>query len=191
MNDGWISIHRKIKNSSWYNDSQYVHLWIHLLLSACYKDTDVKVGNDIVHLKRGQLLTSRKSLESVVHIQESKIYRILKCFENEHQIEQQKNKKYTIISIVNYDMYQQNEQQFDFLLNNKRTTEEQSLNTYNKYNKYYFMLLNKYKENPPKNFWDKLHKISEIKKTKEYQLLDIDMQKDLFIELQSMKITKF
>ena len=166
-------------------------MWIHLLISACYKDTDVKVGNDIVHLKRGQLLTSRKSLESVVHIQESKIYRILKCFENEHQIEQQKNRKYTVISIVNYDMYQQNEQQIDCSMNNKRTTAEQSLNTYNKYNKYYYILLNKYKENPPKNYWEKLHKISELKKTEEYKALNKNEQDDLFIKLHEIKTTRY
>lgn len=191
MSEGWISIHRKIKNSNWYKDSQYVHLWLHLLLSACYKDTDVKVGNNIIHLKRGQLLTSRKSLESDVHIQESKIYRILKCFENEQQIEQQKNRKYTIISIINYDMYQQNEQQFDCLLNKKRTTAEQSTNTYNNNNKYYSILLNKYKENPPKNFWEKLHKINNIKKTKEYKMLNEDERNDLFIKLHEIKITKY
>lgn len=189
--EGWISIHRKIKDTSWYNDSEYVHLWLHLLLSANYKDNDVKIGNEIIHLKRGQLLTSRKSLERDVHIQESKIYRILKCFESEHQIEQYKTKKYTVITILNYNAYQKNEQLNDCLENNGRTTNEQSMNTNNKYNNLYYFLLNKYKENLPVNWLDKIHKINAIRKMNEYQLLDNKTQNDLLLELQTMKITRY
>ena len=183
--EGWISIHRKIKESSWYKDSEYVHLWIHLLLSAAYKDMDVKLikSNKVVHLKRGQLIVSRSTLADAVHINENKIYRILKCFENEQQIEQQKNSHYTLITILNYDYYQQNEQQNCCSLNNKRTASEQQVNTYNKYNNnIYILLLNKYKANPPKNTLEKLKKIREIKNSKEFKSLDKNLQLELFAE---------
>ena len=129
--DGWIIIHRKLIDASWFNKSEYVHLWLYLLLKANHKDKEIFVGNEKVLVKRGELLTSRHKLSEVVHIQENKIYRILKCFENEHQIEQRKTKKYTVISIVNYDMYQKNEQDSEQQMNNKRTTNEQPMNTNN------------------------------------------------------------
>ena len=91
--EGWIRIHRKLIETSWFNKSEYVHLWLYLLLKANHQDKEVFIGNEKVLVKRGQFLTSRSKLAEVVHIQENKIYRILKCFENEHQIEQQTNNK--------------------------------------------------------------------------------------------------
>lgn len=129
--EGWISVHRKIMNSSWFNKSEYVHLWLYLLLKANHQDKEIYVGSEKVLVKRSQLLTSRNKLSEVVHVQENKIYRILKCFENEQQIEQQKTKKYTVITILNYDIYQKNEQQIEQSMNNKRTTDEQQMNTNN------------------------------------------------------------
>ena len=85
--EGWISLYRNLIDASWFSKSEYVHLWIYLLLKANHKDQEIFVGNEKVLVKRGQLLTSRHKLSEVVHVQENKIYRILKCFENENQIE--------------------------------------------------------------------------------------------------------
>lgn len=133
--EGWISLHRKLLNASWFSKSDYVHLWIYLLLKANYQDKEIFVGNEKVLIKRGQLLTSRNKLAGVVHVNENKIYRILKCFENEHQIAQHKTHKYTVITILNYDAYQKVEQDIEQQMNSKRTADEQQMNTNNKYNK--------------------------------------------------------
>jgi hypothetical protein len=53
----------------------------------------------------------------------------LKYLEIEQQIEQQKTTKFTIITILNWDRYQENEQQSEQQVNNKRTTSEQQVNT--------------------------------------------------------------
>lgn len=127
--DGWVKIFRRIKEKSWYRKSEYVHVWIHLLLSANHKDKKNLVNGQEVILKRGQLLTSRKALEEATGVNENKIYRILKLFENEKQIEQQKTNKFTIITILNYDMYQKNEQENEQQMNSKRTANEQQMNT--------------------------------------------------------------
>lgn len=146
--EGWISIHRKLIEASWFKKSEYVHLWLYLLLKANHKDKEVFIGNEKILIKRGQLLTSRNKLSEAVHVQENKIYRILKCFENEHQIEQQKTSRYTIISIVNYDTYQKNEQVIEQQMNSERTADEQPMNTNNNINNdnnIYLILFNKYK----------------------------------------------
>ena len=82
-------------------------------------------------VKRGQLLTSRKAISDKTGVTQSKIYRILSRYESEHQIEQQKTNKYTVITILNYDSYQNCEQQFEQKMNNKWTTDEQQMNTNN------------------------------------------------------------
>lgn len=189
--EGWIRIHRKLIESTWFNKSEYVHLWLYLLLKANHKDKEIMIGNEKVLVKRGQLLTSRHKLSEVVHVQENKIYRILKCFENEHQIKQQKTSKYTIISIVNYDMYQKNEQDNEQQMNNKCTADEQPMNTNNNVNNdnnIYFNLFNKYKEQIEKeNAGRKFLIISACKKDDDYLKLTLDEQNQLFMELMSIE----
>jgi len=165
--EGWIRIHRKLIEASWFNKSEYVHLWLYLLLKANHQDKEVFVGNEKVVVKRGQLLTSRSKLSEVVHIQENKIYRILKCFENEHQIEQQKTKKYTVISILNYDAYQKSEQVIEQPTNSKRTTDEQSMNTNNNDkndNNIFIYFINKGNEKNLRTFNEKMRFLNEIQK---------------------------
>lgn len=188
--EGWIRVHRKIIDAPWFNKSEYVHLWLYLLLKVNHKDQEVFIGNEKVLVKRGQLLTSRHKLSEVVHIQENKIYRILKCFENEHQIKQHKTRKYTVISIVNYDMYQKSEQVNEQQMNNKRTTDEQQMNTNNNDkndNNIYLYLYNKYKEQIEKeNECKKIKIITECQNCSEYSLLTQEEQDKLFYELMSI-----
>lgn len=180
--EGWIRIHRKLIEASWFNKSEYVHLWIYLLLKANHQDKEVFIGNEKVLIKRGQLLTSRSKLSEVVHIQENKIYRILKCFENEHQIEQQKTKKYTVISIVNYDMYQKSEQVIEQQMNSKRTTNEQPMNTNNNdnnVNNIFIYFINKGKEKNLRTFNEKMKFLNEIQKDEQYNNLAPDEEDNL------------
>lgn len=124
---GWVSAHRSMLLDDQYKDADTLALWIHLLLRASYEDKTIKHGGQTIHIKRGQFVTGRKSLSEASGVQESKIQRILKRWQNEQQIEQQAFSKYRVISIVNYDKYQGSEQQSDADLN--------TINNSNKSNK--------------------------------------------------------
>lgn len=117
---GWIKIHRKILEKGYYFESEYIHLWVHLLLMASHKESEFLFNNKIHKLKVGQLITGRNKLSKQTGINASKIERILKCFESEHQIEQQANNRNRLITILSWDKYQISEQQ-----------NEQPVNTYN------------------------------------------------------------
>ena len=127
MAKGWIAIHRKFMDSSIYRDSQAVHLWLHLLLRANHQGKKVLQGLKVYNVERGQILTGRKALSNETGINESKIQRLLKLFEKCHMIEQQTNNANRLLSILNYDQYQESEQQ----VNSKRTASEQQVNTNN------------------------------------------------------------
>ena len=132
MNNGWIKIHRKLLDNPIANKPHYLSVWITLLLLASHKEYEVLVGDKKILIKRGQLLTGRKKLAEATGVQESKIERILKRLENDQQIEQQSTNKFRLITINNYDSYQIDEQQNEQQMNNKRTTNEQQMNTYKK-----------------------------------------------------------
>ena len=123
--NGWIKLHRKFLESPIFKDSQALQLWVYLLLKANHKDGKVLIGNTYVPVNRGELLTGRKSLASGTGINESKIRRLLKLYESDKKVTIKKTTKYSIISITNYDSYQDSDQQ----LTNKRPTTDQQLTT--------------------------------------------------------------
>ena len=131
MNNGFVKLHRCIEDSFFWNDSQAVHLWIQLLLSANHKDKEILLSGKKVLIKSGQIVCSRNTLSSKTGISESKIQRLLKLFEIDQMVEQQMNSKYRIISIINWKKYQSSEQVIEQQMNSKRTADEQQVNTNN------------------------------------------------------------
>jgi hypothetical protein len=129
---GWIKLHRKIKDSAIWSDSQAVHLWVHLLLKVNHAPKEVIKGETVYNIKRGQTLTGRKVLSAETGINESKIQRLLKLFVKCKMIEQQTNNANRLVSVLNYESYQVGEQQ----TNNERTTNEQQTNTNKNDNNY-------------------------------------------------------
>lgn len=128
--EGWIKIHRKIlENPIICKDSDYLAVWIYLLLNATHKEIPALFKGKKIILQKGQLITGRKSMASQLKISESKIFRIINDFKSEQQIEQQTSNKNSLISILNWDKYQQIEQQNEQQMNSKRTTDEQQVNT--------------------------------------------------------------
>jgi len=129
MEQGWIKVHRSIIDKGWFSDSQAVHLWMYLLLKATHGTREVLWNGQVVKIQAGQLLTGRKKISNDTGINESKVERLLKLFENEQQIEQRKTNTSRLISILNYKKFQSSEQPIEQRMNNKRTTDEQRMNT--------------------------------------------------------------
>lgn len=130
MNDGWIKIHRKMfKNPVVCKDAAHVALWMYILCNASYEENDVWFGGNRITLKPGQLITGRKKLSHFLDISESKVERILKCFEIEHQIEQQADNHGRLITVLNWSQYQESEQQTEQQVDSNRTASEHPVNT--------------------------------------------------------------
>jgi len=127
MNDnGYVKLYRKtLNNPIVCKDSEHLSIWCYLILNATHKKINALFKGEKITLLPGQLITGRKIISKALKIDESKIQRVLSCFESEHQIEQQTSNKNRLISIVNWGEYQVSEQQ----MNNKCTTTEQQLNT--------------------------------------------------------------
>lgn len=132
---GYIKIYRKIlDNPIVCKDADYFSVWMYLLLNATHKGYDVIFKNERIKLQPGQLITGRKKIAEFLKVEENKVQRILKKLEDEHQIEQQTGNQNRLISIVNWNEYQSNEQPNEQQMNNERTTNEQRMNTNNNVN---------------------------------------------------------
>lgn len=128
---GWVKLYRQtLDNPIVCKDTETFAVWCYLLLMAAHKQRKVLFNNGVVELDEGQLITGRKTISEKFYISESKVQRILKLLESEHQIEQQTSSKNRLISIVNWHKYQASEHQSEQQVNNERTTSEQQVNTY-------------------------------------------------------------
>lgn len=126
---GWLKLHRALSDHPIASDAQSLSVWIHLLMLANHVETKRQINGRIVTLAPGQLIASRKSLSAKTGVQESKVERVLKMLQNEQQIEQHGTSKYRVISIVNWRLYQTDEQEIEQQANSRRTTDEQHVNT--------------------------------------------------------------
>ena len=130
MNSGYIKLHRKIlDNPLVMKSSDHFAIWMYLLLNAAHKKYDTLIGSERVTLNPGQLVTGRKKIAKDLKINESKVQRILKLFENCQQIEQQMNNLCRVISILKWDDYQHSNIQ----LNTERTLNKNTNNIKNIY----------------------------------------------------------
>jgi len=127
---GYIKLYRNLLDNPVMQKPDYLSVWIYLLLKANHKITTFIFNNKTIELQPGQLVTGRKKLSRATGISESQIYKILNYFEMEHQIEQQKNNRFTLISILNWQDYQGNGTTKEQQSNSKVTTTRQPRNTY-------------------------------------------------------------
>lgn len=165
---GYVKIFRSMIRKGYYKKSEYIHLWLHLLLKANHKPNEWFYKNKPYKVGKGEFITSRKTLSKETGINESKIERILKCFENEQQIEQQNMYTSRLIKITYWDEYQKNEQVFEQPVNSQRTASEQPVNTNNN-------------DNNVKNEKNKKDIVaSATKNTIEAQMKELEFELDLY-----------
>ena len=109
MNDGWIKLYRRIKDNWLYKEKRKFsrfEAWIDLLLEANHKDNRFPLGNKIVECKRGQIITSVRKLCDRWGWSNTKINNFLILLQNENMIAFFSDAEKTVITIENYDMYQ-------------------------------------------------------------------------------------
>ena len=91
----------------WYNHSEMVHLFIHLILKA----TPIERVWQGVTLQRGQAIVGRQKLSAETGISEMTIRTCLNRLKESGEIEVKSSNRFSIITICNYDSYQQDTKQ--------------------------------------------------------------------------------
>lgn len=128
--EGWIKLHRKtLDNPVVCKDSDYLSVWIYLLLNATHQEYDVMFKGKRITLQKGQLITGTISISKKMKVNKDKVQRILKSFENDKQITQQTSNKNRLISIINWNEYQDIDKQNDKQVINKCETTDKQLIT--------------------------------------------------------------
>lgn len=122
---GFIVIDRKILAWRWYKDQNVKNLFLHLLITANYKNH--AAGS--VEVQRGQRLTSLDTLVRETGLTSQNVRTALKKLENSGEITRKSTNRFTLITICNYDKYQRLESAEQQTANKQLTNEQQTTNT--------------------------------------------------------------
>ena len=82
--------------------------WVDMLLMASYEDNKSFVGNQVMEVKRGVLVASLRFLADRWKVSKDRVNAFLKLLSQEGMISRETNKNTTLITICNYESYQDN-----------------------------------------------------------------------------------
>ena len=109
MHDGWIRLYRKLQECWVWEDKEPFDkrsAWIDLLLTANHADAKLLFNGELITVQRGQILTSVRKLSVEWKWSVNKVYRFLKLLESDKMLQKESNKDRTLLTIVNYSVYQ-------------------------------------------------------------------------------------
>lgn len=101
--EGYVFLDRNILNWRWATTPNTAYLFIVMILHANYKDMNFKG----VEIKRGQLVTSLQSLAKSTGLTVQEVRTGILHLKSTKEITEQVTHKYRIITIVNYNDYQE------------------------------------------------------------------------------------
>lgn len=128
MSERWVKVFEKISEWEWYKDSHMVHLFIHLLTKAQYKDVRYKG----IEIKRGQLLFGREKCSDDTGISIQSIRTCIDRLKSTNEITIESTKRGSIVTVCNYERYQmvpeKNNQQINQQINHGLTSDQPETN---------------------------------------------------------------
>lgn len=104
---GWVKLHRSLLEWEWYDDIPTKLVFIHLLLTANYKASKYR-GVDV---PAGSVVTGRMELAKATGLTENQIRTAITKLKNTSEITSNAYAKFSVISITNWSVYQDDNQQ--------------------------------------------------------------------------------
>jgi len=133
MNNGYVKIHRKLlSNPIVMKDCEHLAIWVYLLLHATHKEMNVIFNGKKIMLKSGQLITGARAIANDLEINKDKVQRVLNEFKTDTQIDTLASPKGRLITILNWEKYQNCDTHTDTqLIHNCDTTDTQVIHNNN------------------------------------------------------------
>ena len=103
LESGYVRLYRSFLAWEWYTDSNTKDLFLHLILTANWEPKKWRG----ITIERGQRVYSRASLSREMNVSEQSIRTALNHLISTGEVTNQSTPQYSIITIKNYDLYQQ------------------------------------------------------------------------------------
>jgi hypothetical protein len=128
MDSGYIKLWRKSIESGWLQNANLWTFWTWCLMKASHKECKMLVGFQTVDLNPGQFVFGRKKASQELLLSQQTIRTCLEKLKNSQNLTIKSTNKFSIISIVNWDAYQQTEFTNNHQVNQELTSKQPASN---------------------------------------------------------------
>lgn len=126
---GWIKLHRKLLDSPIFQNEKLFKVFAYCLMKASHKEHTQLVGRRVVHLQKGQFVFGRKRASEELRLKESTVRDYVKLLEKLGTIDIKSDNKFSVITVVNWAIYQNDEEISDSKNDKKSTTNQHQMDT--------------------------------------------------------------
>lgn len=123
--DGWIKIHRQLEDWEWYKNIPVKTLFIHCLIKANHKDNKWQG----IIIKKGSFVTSYENLAFETGLTVRQVRTALNKLKMTGEVTHKGQAKYSIITINNWDEFQENDKQIDKQMTSERQASDKQMTT--------------------------------------------------------------
>jgi len=109
--EGWIKLHRKILKTNIWQDKNLARVFFYCLLRANHEEKNVFFNSQVIQLQPGQFITSIKKMSKEIGLSTQKIRNKLINNQKSQKITIKTTNRYTLISVVNWTKYQNDNKQ--------------------------------------------------------------------------------
>ena len=107
---GYIKVYRDIRDHWIWSDEKEpfdkLHAWVDLIMMANHEDKEILFNGRLILVKRGSRITSLRKLSERWHWSPHKVSDFLNILEKDGMITQVRNSRKTLITLINYGIYQ-------------------------------------------------------------------------------------
>lgn len=128
---GWISLHRKLLVSDIFQNEKLLKVFIYCVLKASHSEHPQKIGRQTILLKPGQFIYGRKKAAMELSMNESTVRDYMDILKKDETITMKSTNKFSVVTIVNWEFYQDKEKETDNKSDSKKTPEGQQKDTNN------------------------------------------------------------
>ena len=122
---GYVKLNRNLLRWEWFDNNNALLVLVRLTLKAAWRDTQYQG----VALKRGQVVTTIAELEKENQLTRQQIRTALDHLEATHKITRTTTSKFSIITLLDYDCFFENNTQNSTQTTHEQHTEQHSNNT--------------------------------------------------------------
>lgn len=175
MKEGWIKLHRKLLDSPVFSNPKLLKVWVWCLLKASHEPYEVIIGLQTVGISRGQFVFGLNKASSELDIPIRSLRDYLNALKRNGMVAIKTTNKYSVLTVENYDFYQDCSTKNGELTANKpqtnRNIQEEKENNKKPYGEFQNVRLTdielgKLKEKFPQDYKDRIEKLSAYKRSK-------------------------
>ena len=121
--NSWVKLYRKMVSWRWFTDVNTSHFFLYCLFTANWEDKDWRT----LKIPKGSFVSSLKKMAEGSGLTQQEVRTAIKKLESTGEIQKKSTNGFTIISVCNYAIYQDTQEQQQ-QTSNKRATNGQQTN---------------------------------------------------------------